>query len=219
MLGELTIKRAVRPKSDDADSMRANGVSERPIANPYLDEFRGLFGKDNPDFAEVASLYPDRHRRRNDLCAKYAWAIPNEAALREIARHGPIIEIGAGGGYWARLLRQMGVAILPFDNRSSHQEVSAKQWVSVKRGDDRQAALHSDHSLFLCWPPYDTDMAERAIRQYCGSTVLYVGEKYGCTGTEACEDLLCEEWGEVAAVTIPQWPAIHDCLRTFTRKP
>ena len=49
------------------------------------------------------------------LCKKYAWAIPDERALQILASFSPLIEIGAGRGYWARLLRDQGVDILAFD--------------------------------------------------------------------------------------------------------
>lgn len=64
------------------------------------------------------------------LCKKYAWAIPDERALQILASFSPLIEIGAGRGYWARLLRDQGVNILAFDkyryncespNNSSYQ--------------------------------------------------------------------------------------------------
>ena len=49
------------------------------------------------------------------LCKKYAWAIPDERALHILARFSPLIELGAGRGYWARLLRDRGVDIIAFD--------------------------------------------------------------------------------------------------------
>ena len=44
-----------------------------------------------------------------------SFGIPSAAALEAIARHGPIIEVGAGTGYWAGLLQAMGVDIIAFD--------------------------------------------------------------------------------------------------------
>lgn len=36
------------------------------------------------------------------LVEKFAWAIPDNRSLRIIAEFSPIVEIGAGKGYWAR---------------------------------------------------------------------------------------------------------------------
>ena len=36
---------------------------------------------------------------------------------------------------------------------------------------------YPDRALLLCWPPWGTDVASRAIQSYRGSTVLYVGDE------------------------------------------
>ena len=184
------------------------------IGNPYLNEFRKLYT------ADPGSHEPGFYDRgwRNLLTAQYAWAIPNAAALECLAQHGPIVEIGAGGGYWAMLVRQMGVDVLAIDNRSTHQEETIHYWCEVEHGGAERAAEYSYRTLFLCWPPYDNDAAEVAVRCYRGSTVIYVGEQHGCTGTGELEDLLAAEWDEVQQVAIPQWPFIHDYLRVLRRK-
>jgi hypothetical protein len=44
------------------------------------------------------------------------FAIPNNAALEKIKMlHGPIVQVGAGAGYWAALLRIRGVDIVVYD--------------------------------------------------------------------------------------------------------
>ena len=47
-----------------------------------------------------------RDNSRDWLCRLYAFAVPTEAALRKVAAMNlSIIEVGAGTGYWAYLLR------------------------------------------------------------------------------------------------------------------
>ena len=36
----------------------------------------------------------------------HAWSVPSDAALRILASHAPLLELGAGTGYWASLLKQ-----------------------------------------------------------------------------------------------------------------
>ena len=52
---------------------------------------------------------------RDRLVARYSWAIPNDDALRVLDAHAPLIELAAGTGYWAHLLRARSVDILAFD--------------------------------------------------------------------------------------------------------
>ena len=45
------------------------------------------------------------------LRQRAAWSVPCEAALAAAAAHGPLIEMGAGAGLWAKALRERGVDI------------------------------------------------------------------------------------------------------------
>lgn len=189
-------------------------TEERFIHNPYLDEFR----RRHPGAIANLDLTVSSVRSRNDLTKEYAWAIPNAAALACLAQYGPIVEIGAGGGYWAMLLRQMGVDVVALDNRSTHQDGPIRYWCEVEWGGAERVDEYPDRTLFLCWPPYGNDAAEVAVRCYRGATVIYVGESYGCTGSDALEALFETEWDELQQVAIPQWPYIHDYLRVFRRK-
>ena len=49
------------------------------------------------------------------LARRYAWAIPDERALRILAEFSPLVEIGCGKGYWSKLLQNRGVDIIPCD--------------------------------------------------------------------------------------------------------
>jgi SAM-dependent methyltransferase len=94
---------------------------------------------------------------RDNLTREYAWGIPTQHALETIAKYAPILELGAGSGYWAYLLRKKGVDILAYDRsppslrpkRAWH----GKQWTGVVYGRARKAAKHPDRTLLLCWPP------------------------------------------------------------------
>jgi len=98
-----------------------------------------------PDFHSLLS--PDiSESRRGDLFEledeeaqeKYAWAIPNEKALMAISEFAPIIEMGAGAGYWARLLRDRGVEIEAYDcdvgENTQAAGVMSPPWTVVNQG-------------------------------------------------------------------------------------
>jgi hypothetical protein len=224
------------------------------IDNPYLDEFRApmsdeerawyrtIFQKDPDeelnylrslglaarDAEEVARWLPMTLsiQRRLDLVCKYAWSIPNDQAIRAIAELSPIIEIGAGTGYWASLLRAVGAEVVAFDKdppqprktkNTWHRSVS--QWTTVLQGDEKQVIAYPHHTLMLSWPPYDDPMALEALRLYEGKRVVYIGEWYGCTADDAFHQALEEHWVETATVRIPHWDTVHDSLMLFERKP
>lgn len=139
---------------------------------------------------------------RRGLQTHYSWAVPNDAALDAIAEHSPngVVEIGAGGGYWAKLLRARGVDVIAYDPDPDGGTPNANgqggwhdgtRWSEVLLGDHTSVTGHPDRTLFLCWPSYDWAWTDQVLDLYEGSTVVYVGEGHGgCTGTERMHRLL-----------------------------
>jgi hypothetical protein len=163
-----------------------------------------------------------RHQRP-EFVMQYAWAVPTERALDVLVGLGPIVEVGAGGGYWAMLLRERGVDVVAYDREPELQPapyenrmVARHLWTDVLTADVGVAASHPDRTLFLCWPPYNTTMALDALAAYLGAggtTLAYAGEdEGGCNGDDAffqLRDLQMIEDNDLL-VTLPQWPGLHD---------
>lgn len=158
---------------------------------------------------------------RKKFVRKYAWAVPNMAAINEIARHGKVVEIGAGSGYWAYLLREHGVDVVAYDEKPYENKWCNNIWTDVVEGDATAAAAHPNRALFLCWPPYDSPMAYEALRAHMdagGQKLIYVGEGVGgCTGDDLFHELIDESFNLKTTIYIPQWYGLHDTLSVFTR--
>jgi hypothetical protein len=91
------------------------------------------------------------------LLQKYAWAISDQKALGILQRFSPIVEMGAGKGYWAHLLQQQGVEIRAYDLHPPSPSEQEAAWTRVKRGDPsillkKRKKLSSNVTLFLCYP-------------------------------------------------------------------
>jgi hypothetical protein len=115
---------------------------------------------------------------RDEMVMTFAWAIPNQAAIDAIAALSPIVEVGAGLGYWAYLLEKAGADIVAYDiGNDTYFDTDAEPWSLVHRGTAIDAMEnHGDRTLFLCWPPYDHPMAHEALDLHRGEHVAYVGE-------------------------------------------
>lgn len=153
----------------------------------------------------------------------YAWAVPSEEAIDVLREHSPLVEVGAGRGYWARLAADAGADIIAFDpyppgggeeNRWHH---SPGTFFAVAKADAEIAARHPDRALFLCWPPWGTDVASRAIRSYKGDTVIFVGDDGLSTATPEFHAEMAAEFTKVRVVEIPRWPGIEDRLEVWRR--
>lgn len=202
--------------------------------NDYLKEYQEVHATVLEDYDKWTSSY----RARETLTKKYAWAIPTDEALDCLAKYAPLVEIGAGTGYWAHLLRQRGVRITAYDQfppdghdwepEGANDEYRIrKNW--YHRGHETHTEVLSgtqhvlkrynpDWNLFLCWPPM-TNMAIKALKLHKGKYLCYIGEgDYGCNANNAFFDYLGENYEQVEGVQIPQWEGLHDYLDIYKKK-
>jgi hypothetical protein len=180
------------------------------MINSYLEEYQKAKGSWN------------RYSSRQELVRKYSWAIPNDEAINYLVSLSPIIEIGAGAGYWASLIRMMGGEIIALDKDPYKNHWAEGNWTQVDKFTSYyqlRKKAYSNHTLFLCWPPYDDSMAFDCLKKYQGSRLVYIGEGWGgCTADDAFFDLLNNEWEKDISIDIPQWDGMRDYLISYRRK-
>ena len=147
-----------------------------PGANPYLEAWR-------------------RHQRdpgtpgRDELLVRYGFAVPDDAALALVAHHAPngVVEVGAGLGYWARLLADRGTDVVAYDlapppSPDNQWFSGVEPWFPIAAGDERIAAEHPDRTLLLVWPTRNEDWGADAALLHAaagGQRLVYVGEPPG----------------------------------------
>jgi hypothetical protein len=116
-----------------------------------------------------AEQQSERNAIRESITSKYAHACPDADLVTEIIEH-PTVELGAGSGYWARLLRDRGGDIVAIDNWSWNEP--SEKWSQVDTGDESALARHGDRTLLLVMPPRPS--GERIIRSWEGATLTVV---------------------------------------------
>lgn len=160
---------------------------------------------------------------RREAVLKYAWAVPDQTALEITAKYGPIVEMGAGKGYWASLLKSMGVNVVAYDAAPPQMNetdfCSVGTFTDVQVGGPEVLGEMPERTLMLCWPSYNTSFAHECLKHYKGNTVVFVGESMGgCTGNAAFFDTLEAEYDGVRYHPIPRWYGINDALTVWSRK-
>lgn len=169
---------------------------------------------------------------RTRLTHKYSWAIPSEEAITALLKYSPIIEVGAGTGYWASLVKQAGGDIVATDIAPPQIAWKTRANIYHPNGDQyipgyeyivatavEAAAAFPERTLFTCWPEYDEAYVSNMLRAYTGDFVIYIGEGYGgCTGNDDFHYQLEEEWNLIDHIGIPTWPSVHDSMRIYLRK-
>jgi hypothetical protein len=193
------------------------------VYNPYLgnlktiiDENSGL-GRDG-----LASLLISV---RHDLVSQYSFTIPYYEILEKVKSYSPIVEIGAGSGYWARCLSEMGADVVAYDSVPPGEQSPWEwyrgnswfddTWHAIIEGDESDAAHHPDRTLFLAWPMPMSPMAYNALLNYKnagGKTVIYMGDPHpASSGDEHFYKLLYEQ-REIERLDLYGWPGINEKL-------
>ena len=158
------------------------------------------------DRGQVPTLLSHRVRELivEPLQHAVGYAVPNEDALRALTTHAPLIEMGAGTGYWTALLQQRGVDVVAYDSAPPSADMTNNffydfSFTNVLKGGG--ATLFVDkpelaaRTLVLIWPNnpdaednprfavdaaahpiWDADCLQ-AFLAAGGQTVIYVGER------------------------------------------
>jgi hypothetical protein len=185
--------------------------------NPYLELFRGLMMSRPSPLLDLAE-------RRRELASLFSWAIPTDAALELLAKYAPLVECGAGMGYWLALLRARGVDAIGYDvsrpgRSNAFHKRARRPWSPIQPGSSVTAARqHRERSLVLCWPPYADDAASyAALRAYRGGVVIHIGERDGATGSVRFHRELELNWTLVEELELPHWPRLEDRVMVYRR--
>lgn len=202
--------------------------------NQYLEEWNQIMGENASynywDRIETKDYFKKNILQcaiaRETLIKKYAYAIPSSKALEEIAKFSPLIEIGAGRGYWAAMIEEYGGNVLCFDiappntSDNNHYFSGSKIFHEVFDGGPEMLSEMKnidayEFTLFLCWPPYSDSMAYDCLRRYVGENFIFVGEDNA--GDDQFWELLNKEWYLTNTIEIPQWDGIHDRVTFYKR--
>lgn len=132
----------------------------------------------------------DLLQRWRDACRDwasviYAYAVPNMRALKKLAELSPIVEMGAGTGYWMHLLKTINPSVdfICYDTIPPRPELTDNEFhgnripfVEVLEGEPFK--LLSDprcekRTLFLCYPPPKDEMAIQCLQYFTGDTFVF----------------------------------------------
>ncbi|KAF1320408.1 Nhac na:h antiporter, partial [Globisporangium splendens] len=153
---------AAMEQQQDTERQHPEVLALTPASNPYLDFYRAFCATRQHELTAVFDPDVDEKARIKMFDAldvsvawKYAWAIPDERALRIIKHYGPsdgclcvqIVEMGAGSGYWSKLLQLRGVDIVCYDlHVAGEDEENGKEREQGEEDADGDNEDHQDGS-------------------------------------------------------------------------
>lgn len=189
---------------------------------PWAQKMQYFYPDDTRLYVTEAAQHIELRRKQTET----AWAIPNQSVIGYMSDMGfSITEIGAGRGYWAKLLRKAGLTVHAVDSGSDGMRrpliknlirQDGVKYVSSGRADDG--------ALLFCYPRKRDDngvYVEGCLEKYKGSDIYFVGEFDDGTTYEM--DLWLEQtgraqgWQIVHAEQLPCFVGLRDTFYHFHR--
>lgn len=159
---------------------------------------------------------------RESFIEKFGFSVLTDAAIKLIAGYQPIVEVGAGSGYWAYELQKHGVIVHPTDPCTGrYRDVNEhwEKWIQVENLTGVEAVRkYPQCTLMTVWPDLSSWAAE-TLAAFKAQHVIYVGEgNGGCTGDEAFHTSLSDGFQHVETLPLPVFFGIHDRLEVWKRR-
>jgi hypothetical protein len=144
-----------------------------------------------------------------------------------------ILEVGAGTGLWAHLLRELHeIPVVATDQSDGNYR---QGWVQHKQHKycsveviDAVSAIekYNPEVLMLIWAPFsnpdspypEPPMATHSLKAFKGNILVWIGEgEGGCNGDDSFFEELNANWKMVDEIGIPSWHHIHDGCSIWKR--
>ena len=156
--------------------------------------------------------------RKHRLLWRYAHAIPSIEALDALRGLGPLLEIGAGAGYWARLLRDRDTDVVAVDAAPLGANTwvqRAETWTTVERAGHEAIEHLPNRAVFVCWPERPNGFMPDTLEAAAGRTIALVTDALPSEYDDLHERLTAG-WMQSRRVTLPTWPYRGDHLSIWT---
>lgn len=167
-----------------------------------------------------------------DIRKRHAWSVPTPEAVTLIAAEGSLVELGAGSGLWAELLRRAGAKVFAYSEEATEGSVE-------QGGPDKLQGMGAEcKALVLMWPDwggkgtFGLECVKRWVLEEQGRRLVCVGE-WGGGGTlgsisedlpergqsfsEECQSFVEAHFRLVHTLALPNWPLMLDAVRVFER--
>lgn len=158
--------------------------------------------------------------KRDKYITKYGFALPNDEAIAKITNLSPIVEVGAGSGYWSKLSHENGCDIIATDDYSGEYSFKMADHFSVENIDAVSAVeKYPDRNVLMIWPSLGDNWARECIENIkSGNYLIFIGEgEGGCVANDEFFEYLIENFEFMEYIEIPQWPLIHDFMNIYRR--
>lgn len=162
----------------------------------------------------------DDHMHRASFVHKFGFCIPCAEALDACAKYAPLLEIGAGSGYWTRLLRTRGVDCIATDPVLAYKNLKHGEHVDTLPIQGKTAVRHwRDRNVLCVWPSYEHTWARQALKALrIGRVFITVTEgDGGCCADDGFFAILAQCFTQVDEIRLPVFYGLHDRMEIYRK--
>jgi hypothetical protein len=156
--------------------------------------------------------------------SQWGFSIPCAEAINALYSLSPLVELGAGSGYWTALMRAAGADMVATDKVSEGSpgyNLTAGLHCQIEPlGGLPAVRTYGSRNVFCSWPSEGDDWcAEAAAAMQPGRYLGLISKgRGGNIGSDALFDLLDEEFAPKGHIAIPQFPGSADVLTFHQRR-
>lgn len=159
------------------------------------------------------------HRQRDYFIGEFGFAIACLEALAAIIAGGPLVEIGAGTGYWSRLIFALGGDVVASDTFADNYLgwAHGAYFPMLRMAGKTAVRRHPERNVLCVWPSLGATWFRQALKAMrVGRRLFYVEED--CTADDSARGLLADFFVEEDSIRIPCWPGMHDRLTIYRKR-
>jgi hypothetical protein len=175
--------------------------------------FRGT----GPD-AENDRLVRDAFTRR------WGFSLPCAEAVEALKSLGPLLEVGAGSGYWSALLSAAGGSVIATDAHAAgdigHGFTAGRHWPVEPLSGPEAVQRWPDRTVFCSWPTRGDPWLEETVELLVPGRrlALIIEPPGGKTANAGLYQRLASEFRLLDTIPIPQFPDHEDQLLVYERR-
>jgi hypothetical protein len=227
------LRRRIMAKAEPKDMPQQSYRAPTHQDDIDVENLFNLIASYGPDGATAKANMPIAAKRKFFI-DELSSSIPSRDAIHAIlvfTQQEAILEVGAGKGLWASLIQKLGGTVIATDliskdnpSQRSLRHQSRPAFTFVERIAPIEAILKYPNcaTIMMCWPPFDSPIAERVLAKFEGERFIFIGESH--LDTERSGDQLTfrerieQDWVLEKQVNIDTWPGVYDSMFFYRRK-
>jgi hypothetical protein len=189
--------------------------------------------KDQTSIHEHVESIMEEYTARDKFIQRYGFAVLWSEAIEAMRPHAPLLEIGAGSGYWTYELQRHGIDCIATDTMEGEygfftregEDLSLRRWkkqyVEIEKLNSVEAVRkYPNRNLLSVWPDYNKSWAADALDIFTGQVVIYMGEGYGnATADDRFHELLDLRFRDQDRIPMPHFEHSYDRELMICKQP